>query len=170
MDKLVRGHVFVFGKNIDTDQIYPGIYVEATEMDEIKRHAMAGSAIPDLVDRFQPGDIIVADTNFGCGSSREHAVMTLKGIGVGAILAGSYGRIFYRNAINLGVPAIESKDAVNIFTTGDECEIDLSTGEIRNMTTGKTARAEPVGEYMMNILEHGGIKPMVRARLEQAAK
>ncbi|MBO5492778.1 MAG: 3-isopropylmalate dehydratase small subunit, partial [Pyramidobacter sp.] len=107
MDKLVRGHVFVFGKNIDTDQIYPGIYVEATEMDEIKRHAMAGSAIPDLVDRFQPGDIIVADTNFGCGSSREHAVMTLKGIGIGAILAGSYGRIFYRNAINLGVPALE---------------------------------------------------------------
>ena len=165
MDKLVRGHVFVFGKNIDTDQIYPGIYVEATEMDEIKRHAMAGSAIPDLVDRFQPGDIIVADTNFGCGSSREHAVMTLKGIGIGAILAGSYGRIFYRNAINLGVSAIECKDAVTIFNTGDECEIDLNSGKVTNLTTGRTAQAAPVSDYMMNILRHGGIKPMIRERL-----
>ena len=165
MNEKVRGHVFVFGKNIDTDQIYPGIYVEATEMDEIKKHAMAGSAIPDLVEHFAEGDIIVADTNFGCGSSREHAVMTLKGIGVGAILAGSYGRIFYRNAINLGVPALECKDAVTLFRTGDECEIDLLTGEVRNLTTGKTTRAEPVGDYMMNILKHGGIKPMIRERL-----
>ena len=165
MNEKVRGHVFVFGKNIDTDQIYPGIYVEATEMDEIKKHAMAGSAIPDLVERFAEGDIIVADTNFGCGSSREHAVMTLKGIGVGAILAGSYGRIFYRNAINLGVPALECKDAVTLFRTGDECEIDLMTGKVTNLTTGKTTRAEPVGDYMMNILKHGGIKPMIRERL-----
>ena len=165
MNKKVRGHVFVFGKNIDTDQIYPGIYVEATEMDEIKKHAMAGSAIPDLVERFHEGDIIVADTNFGCGSSREHAVMTLKGIGVGAILAGSYGRIFYRNAINLGVPAIECKNASAIFRTGDECEIDLTSGEVTNLTTGKTTRAEPVSDYMMNILNHGGIKPMIRERL-----
>ena len=165
MEKTIRGHVFVFGKNIDTDQIYPGIYVEATEMDEIKKHAMAGSAIPDLVERFHEGDIIVAETNFGCGSSREHAVMTLKGIGVGAILAGSYGRIFYRNAINLGVPAIECKDAAALFKTGDECEIDLATGEVTNLTTGKTTRAEPVSDYMMNILNHGGIKPMIRERL-----
>ena len=168
MDKLVRGHVFVFGKNIDTDQIYPGIYVEATEMDEIKRHAMAGSAIPDLVDRFQPGDIIVADTNFGCGSSREHAVMTLKGIGIGAILAGSYGRIFYRNAINLGVPALECKEAVNLFKTGDECEIDLERGTVKNLTAGTSARFEPVGDYMMNILQHGGIKPMIKEALKKA--
>ena len=166
METTIRGHVFVFGKNIDTDQIYPGIYVEATEMDEIKKHAMAGSAIPDLVERFHEGDIIVAESNFGCGSSREHAVMTLKGIGVGAILAASYGRIFYRNAINLGVPAIECKDAAAIFSTGDECEIDLSSGEVKNLTTGKTVRAEPVGEYMMNILQHGGIKPMIRERLQ----
>ncbi|MBP5211280.1 MAG: 3-isopropylmalate dehydratase small subunit [Pyramidobacter sp.] len=166
MEKTIRGHVFVFGKNIDTDQIYPGIYVEATEMDEIRKHAMAGSAIPDLVERFHEGDIIVAETNFGCGSSREHAVMTLKGIGVGALLAASYGRIFYRNAINLGVPAIECKDAAAIFRTGDECEIDLTTGEVTNLTAGKTTRAEPVGEYMMNILQHGGIKPMIRERLQ----
>ena len=166
MEKTIRGHVFVFGKNIDTDQIYPGIYVEATEMDEIRKHAMAGSAIPDLVERFHEGDIIVAETNFGCGSSREHAVMTLKGIGVGALLAASYGRIFYRNAINLGVPAIECKDAAAIFRTGDECEIDLTTGKVTNRTAGKTTRAEPVGEYMMNILQHGGIKPMIRERLQ----
>ncbi|MBQ8089451.1 MAG: 3-isopropylmalate dehydratase small subunit, partial [Pyramidobacter sp.] len=97
----------------------------------------------------------------------EHAVMTLKGIGVGAILAGSYGRIFYRNAINLGVPALECKDAVSLFKTGDECEIDLVSGTVTNLTTGKTAQAEPVSDYMMNILRHGGIKPMIREQLEK---
>ena len=168
MNKTARGRVFVFGKNVDTDQIYPGIYVEATEMDEIKKHALAGSAIPNLVELFHEGDIIVADTNFGCGSSREHAVMTLKGIGAGAILAGSYGRIFYRNAINLGVPAIECKDAAAIFKTGDECEINFATGKVTNLTTGETAQSEPVSEYMMNILQNGGIKPMIRAQLERA--
>lgn len=167
MSDKIRGHVFVFGKNVDTDQIYPGIYVEATEMDEIKRHVMACSAIPDLVERFHEGDIIVAGTDFGCGSSREHAVMTLKGIGVGALLAASYGRIFYRNAVNPGVPVLECANAAEIFSPGDECEIDLASGTVTKLTTEAVTRTEPVGEYGKNILEHGGLKPMIRALLEK---
>ena len=106
MKTIAEGTAYLFGNNIDTDQIYPGKYVELTEMEDIRKHAMSGSEEPDLATFFQPGDIIVAGTNFGCGSSREHAAMTLKGIEVGAILAESFGRIFYRNAINLGIPAI----------------------------------------------------------------
>ena len=168
MQEKASGRVFVFGKNVDTDQIYPGIYVEATEMEEIKKHALAGSAIPDLVDRFTPGDIIIAETNFGCGSSREHAVMTLKGIGAGAVIAESFGRIFYRNAINLGLPAITCKGAAALFKTGDEAEIDFATGKLTNLTTGASVQSDPVTEYMKNILENGGIKPMIRAQLSKA--
>ena len=109
MKTIAEGTAYLFGNNIDTDQIYPGKYVELTEMEDIRKHAMSGSEEPDLATFFQPGDIIVAGTNFGCGSSREHAAMTLKGIEVGAILAESFGRIFYRNAINLGIPAITSQ-------------------------------------------------------------
>lgn len=109
LEKFI-GKVYVFGNNIDTNQIYPGKYVEYTEIEDIKKFAMSGSEIPNLAEIFNIGDIIVGGTNFGCGSSREHAVMTLKRIGVGAILAESFARIFYRNAINLGVPALTCKD------------------------------------------------------------
>lgn len=94
MEKVMKGKAWKFGNNIDTDQIYPGIYVELTEMEDIKKHALSGSAEPKFADEVQPGDIVVAGTNFGCGSSREHAAMTLKGAGVGAVLAESFGRIF----------------------------------------------------------------------------
>lgn len=95
MEKVMKGKAWKFGNNIDTDQIYPGIYVELTEMEDIKKHALSGSAEPKFADEVQPGDIVVAGTNFGCGSSREHAAMTLKGAGVGAVLAESFGRIFF---------------------------------------------------------------------------
>ena len=165
MEKTAKGTAYVFGNNIDTDQIYPGKYVEYTEMEDIKKYAMSGSEIPDFAEVFQPGDIIVGGTNFGCGSSREHAVMTLKGVGVGAIIAESFARIFYRNAINLGVPAITCKGIGSFFRRGDRAEIDFETGIITNLTTGKSTKAEPVGDYMMNILQSGGIKPMIRAQL-----
>ena len=165
MEKTAKGTAYVFGNNIDTDQIYPGKYVEYTEMEDIRKYAMSGSEIPDFAKVFRPGDIIVGGTNFGCGSSREHAVMTLKGVGVGAILAESFARIFYRNAINLGVPAITCKGIGSFFRRGDRAEIDFETGIITNLTTGKTTKAEPVGDYMMNILQSVGIKPMIRAQL-----
>lgn len=167
MDTIIKGAVYVFGDNIDTDQIYPGKYVEYTELDDIRKYAMSGSEIPNLAQIFRAGEIIVGGTNFGCGSSREHAVMTLKGIGVGAILAESFGRIFYRNAINLGVAAITCKGVNKIFKRGDTAEINLVSGKITNLTTGETAQAEPIGEYMMNILKSDGIKPMIKESLLQ---
>ncbi|MBR1589635.1 MAG: 3-isopropylmalate dehydratase small subunit [Acidaminococcaceae bacterium] len=167
MNTIAAGTAYVFGNNIDTDQIYPGKYVELTEMEDIRQHAMSGGEEPELVKVFRPGDIIVAGTNFGCGSSREHAAMTLKGIAVGAILAESFGRIFYRNAINLGIPAITCKGIHSLVKRGDKVRIDFTTGEIINETTGATAKAEPMNEYMMSILQNGGIKPMIRKMLEK---
>ena len=163
--KAVQGKAYVFGNNIDTDQIYPGKYVEYTELEDIKRFAMSGSAQPDLVKVFQPGDIIVGGTNFGCGSSREHAAMTLKGIGVGAILAESFGRIFYRNAINLGLPAITCKGVSKAIQLDDEVRVDFTSGTITNLRTGAVLSAEPMNAYMESILEKGGIKPLIRAQL-----
>ncbi len=162
MKNTIKGIAYLFGNNIDTDQIYPGKYVEFTEMEDIKKYAMSGSSQPDFVRRFTAGDIIVGGTNFGCGSSREHAAMTLKGIGVGAILAESFARIFYRNAINLGIPAITCNGIHNIVHQGDELSIDFPTGIIKNITTRETAHSEPMNDYMMNILQNGGIKPMIR--------
>ena len=167
MEKTARGIAYVFGNNVDTDQIYPGKYVEYTEMEDIRKYAMSGSELPDFAKVFKPGDIIVGGTNFGCGSSREHAVMTLKGVGAGAILAESFARIFYRNAINLGLPAITCKGISKFFQQGDAAEIDFETGIITNRTTGKTIQAEPVGDYMMNILQSGGIKPMIKAKMSE---
>ena len=141
MKTKVRGKAFVFGKNIDTDQIYPGRFVEYTDVEDIKKYAMYG-ADESFVKNFDPGDIIVAGTNFGCGSSREHAAITLKAVGAGAVLAESFGRIFFRNAINLGVPVITCSEITKIIA------------------------AVPMSPYIMNILQSGGIKPMIKAMQE----
>ena len=114
-----------------------------------------------FVKNFDPGDIIVAGTNFGCGSSREHAAITLKAVGAGAVLAESFGRIFFRNAINLGCSEI-----TKIIAEGDEVEVDIEAGIIKNLTTGATAAAVPMSPYIMNILQSGGIKPMIKAMQE----
>lgn len=167
METRFEGKAFVFGKNIDTDQIYPGRFVELTEVEDIKKYAMYG-ADEEFTKKFVAGDIIVADTNFGCGSSREHAAITLKAVGVGAVIAESFGRIFFRNAINLGIPAIVCKGIAGYVADGDKLSVDLNSGEIKNLTTGKTFKAVPLSSYIMNILEHGGIKPMLKA--EQDAK
>jgi 3-isopropylmalate/(R)-2-methylmalate dehydratase small subunit len=164
MEKIVRGKAFVFGANIDTDQIYPGRYLELTDPKEVGKHALEG-ADPNLVKEFKPGDIIVASTNFGCGSSREQAVITLKAIEVGAILADSFARIFYRNAINLGIPVVICPKIHGIVKKGDVLRVDLATGQVINETTGAKAQAQPFSEYVMRILEHGGIKELVRRQV-----
>ena len=168
METVISGKAYVFGHNIDTDQIYPGRYVEYTDAADVKKYAMAGSAEPDLAKTFTPGELIVAGRNFGCGSSREHAAITLKEIGVGAIVAESFGRIFYRNAINLGIPVVVCKGIASAVQKGDRVRIDLTGGVVENETTGETKQAEPMSEYVMHILTSGGIKPMIRA--QQAAK
>lgn len=163
MKKQLQGTAFTFGKNIDTDQIYPGRFVELTEVDDIKKYAMYG-ADENFTNKFLPGDIIVADTNFGCGSSREHAAITLKAVGAGAIIAESFGRIFFRNAINLGISVIVCKGISKIVNNGDNVGVDLTTGTIINYSTNQTIKAVPMSDYIMNILEHGGIKPMLKAQ------
>ena len=167
METRFEGKAFVFGKNIDTDQIYPGRFVELNEVEDIKKYAMYG-ADEEFTQKFVAGDIIVADTNFGCGSSREHAAITLKAVGVGAVIAESFGRIFFRNAINLGSPAVACTGRAGYVADGDELSVDLNSGEIKNLTTGKTFKALPMSSYIMNILEPGGLKPMLKA--EQDAK
>ncbi|VBB09722.1 aconitase/3-isopropylmalate dehydratase swivel [Lucifera butyrica] len=164
MEKTVRGSAFVFAENIDTDQIYPGRFVELTDVEDVAKHAMEG-ADPSFVKEFKKGDIIVASTNFGCGSSREHAAITLKAVGVGAILAESFARIFYRNAINLGIPAIVCPGISKLVSKGDVLRVDIETGKVTNETTGAVAQAQPMSDYVMNILASGGIKPMIRQQL-----
>ena len=167
MQKVLKGKAFVYGANIDTDQIYPGRCLDLTDPDQVAKHAMEG-ADPNFVKEVQPGDLIVASTNFGCGSSREHAAVTLKTAGVGAILADSFGRIFYRNVINLGVPLIVCPGISKIVKRGDVLTVDMTTGKVVNETTGASAQAQPLSEYVMNILESGGIKPMIKKQYGQA--
>lgn len=163
---VIKGKAFVFGKNIDTDQIYPSRFVECTEIEDIKKYAMFG-VDEEFTEKFAAGDIIVADTNFGCGSSREHAAMTLKGVQVGAIIAESFGRIFYRNAINLGIPALTCKGISKAVKNNDELSVDLKNGVIKNITTGEELSVVPMSPYIMNILQSGGIKPMIKAMVEK---
>lgn len=165
MKTLVEGKAFVFGKNIDTDQIYPGIFVQYTEIEDIKKYALCG-ADPEFVNKFKVGDIIVAGTNFGCGSSREHAAICLKAVGASAIIAESFGRIFFRNAINLGLTVITCKGITEIINEGDKVKVDIESGEIINLTTGATKKAIALSPYVMNILQSGGIKPMMKKMQE----
>jgi 3-isopropylmalate/(R)-2-methylmalate dehydratase small subunit len=161
MEKMIKGKAFVYGPNIDTDQIYPGRFLDKTDPEDVAKHAMEG-ADPGFRAEFSKGDIIVASTNFGCGSSREHAAVTLKAVGVGAIVADSFGRIFYRNAINLGVPLLICPEISKIVKKGDVLSIDMGTGKIVNETNGQSATAQPLIGYVMNILESGGIKPLIK--------
>jgi len=164
MKTIVEGHAHVFGDNLDTDQIYPGQYLELVEIEDIRQHAMQG-ADPDFIKTFRPGDIIIAGNNFGCGSSREQAVTTLVAAGAGAIIAQSFARIFYRNAINLGLPLLVCPDIKTQASTGDAIKIDIEHGIIHNQTSKKTLVAEPLSGYVLEILEKGGIKRLVKEQL-----
>ena len=164
MEQIVKGKAFVFGANIDTDQIYPGRYLELTDPKEVGKHALEG-ADPNLVEEFRPGDILVASTNFGCGSSREQAAIALKTIGAGAILADSFARIFYRNAINLGIPLLVCPQIHERVNKGNMLRVNLITGEVINESTGGRAQAQPLSDYVMKILENGGIKPLIRKQI-----
>ena len=166
MNKEIRGKAFVFGANIDTDQIYPGRYLELTDPADVGKHAMEG-ADPSFGKEFQPGDIVVASTNFGCGSSREHAAVTLKAVEVGVILSESFGRIFYRNAVNLGIPVLVCPGIQRMVKKGDIVKVDLGAGRVWNETTGVACQAQPLSEYVMKILESGGIKPLIKSQYGQ---
>jgi 3-isopropylmalate/(R)-2-methylmalate dehydratase small subunit len=161
MNGIVIGRAFVYGANIDTDQIYPGGYLDLTDPERVAEHAME-RVDPDFVKEVKPGDMIVAGTNFGCGSSREHAAVTVKASGIAAVLAESFARIFYRNAINLGLPLLVCPGIAKLVKRGDLLSVDLTTGKVINQTTGASVTAQPLSAYVMAILESGGIKPMIR--------
>lgn len=151
--KEIKGKVWKFGDNIDTDVIIPGRYLRTFSLDELASHAMEG-VDPEFAKKVEKGDIVVADENFGCGSSREQAPVVIKHAGVSAVIAKSFARIFYRNAINVGLPVIAADIDAD---ENDILKIDLSEGVVYNLTTGKSFKIEPFKEFMLDILANGGL-------------
>ncbi|MCX5642002.1 MAG: 3-isopropylmalate dehydratase small subunit [Candidatus Omnitrophica bacterium] len=152
----LQGKTWKFGDNINTDLIIPARYMTAYEAAELGKHCME-DADPEFSKKVQPGDIIVAGENFGCGSSREHAVLALKGAGISAIIAKSFARIFFRNAINTGLPIIESPEAAIAIKEGAEIVIDLTTGRIENLTENQHFAIKEFPEFLTKIVENGGL-------------
>ena len=151
-----QGHVFKYPDNVDTDVIIPARYLNTSDAKELAKHCME-DIDTEYVKKVQPGDIMVAGWNFGCGSSREHAPLVIKTCGTGCVIAKSFARIFYRNAINIGMPILECEQAAEEIQPGDEVAIDFDTGVITNITTGKTYQAEPFPEFIQNIIKKGGL-------------
>ena len=151
-----QGHVFKYGDNVDTDVIIPARYLNTANAQELAKHCME-DIDTEYVKKVQPGDIMVAGWNFGCGSSREHAPLVIKTCGTGCVIAKSFARIFYRNAINIGMPILECEAAAQEIQPGDEVSIDFDTGVITNITAGKTYQAEPFPEFIQNIIRKGGL-------------
>ena len=163
METVITGTALVVGNNIDTDIIYPGRFLELTDPGEIGSHCLAGLS-EDIAPNFPKGGIVVAGTNFGCGSSREHAPIALIHMGAGAVLADSFARIFFRNAINLGLPVIVCKGIAAHVKDGQTLRLDRTAGTVTIAETGEVLPAEALGEKAMEILSAGGIKPLMRAR------
>jgi len=160
-----RGKVHKYGDHIDTDQIIPARYLVSTDEKFLASHCME-VADPDFVNRVKPGDIMVAGVNFGCGSSREHAPISIKASGISCIIAKSFARIFFRNSINRALPVLECPEAVDATDAGDEVEVDLATGTIRNLTKGKEFKAKPFEPFMMELLQAGGLIEYTKKRLQ----
>jgi 3-isopropylmalate dehydratase small subunit len=153
--------VWRVGDHINTDQIIPVRYNVTTDRAQLARHCLCEHR-PDFATDVRPGDVLVAGRNFGCGSSREHAAVALKATGVSAIIAGSFARIFYRNAINIGLPVLISPEAAAALADGDEISVETATGAIHDLTRGRVFQAEPLPEFVQRIVEAGGIIPLVR--------
>jgi len=151
----INGKVWTFGKDIDTDLIIAARYLNTSVPEELAKHVME-DADPEFVEKMSVGDVIVADENFGCGSSREHAPIALKAAGVAAIIAPTFARIFYRNAFNMGLPIFELKEAKEI-NEGDEITINMNAGTITNNTTNKTYNFTPIPEFMQELIDAGGL-------------
>jgi 3-isopropylmalate/(R)-2-methylmalate dehydratase small subunit len=162
----MRGKAHTYGKNVDTDVIIPGKYCNIVDPVELGKHALEGLD-PEYTAKMRPGDIIVADANFGCGSSREVAPIAIRGSGTSAVIARSFARIFYRNALNIGLPIFECPEAVDGISSGDEIELDPATGVVRNLTTGKEFRAAAFPPFMQSLIEAGGLQPYVERRLAE---
>ena len=151
-----HGFVHKYGDNVDTDVIIPARYLNTASHQELAKHCMY-DIDRDFVNKVKPGDIIVANKNFGCGSSREHAPIAIKASGISCVIASTFARIFYRNAINIGLAILECDEAAREIQDGDEVEVDFDTGRISDHTTGKTYQAQPFPPFIQNIIEKGGL-------------
>ncbi len=161
---MLKGRVFKYGANVDTDTIIPARYLNVSDPAELAKHCME-DIDKDFVKNVKPGDIIMATTNFGSGSSREHAPLAIKASGVSCVIAETFARIFFRNAIDIGLPLLECPEAVDNTETGDVLEVDLSTGKIKNVTRNKEFTAKPYPEFMSQLIAAGGLIEYTKKRL-----
>jgi len=159
MESISR--VWKFGNHIDTDLIIPARFLNVSDKNELAKKCFIDIK-PDFAGSIQNGDVIIAGSNFGCGSSREHAPWSIKAAGIKVVIAKSFARIFYRNAFNIGLPILESMDAWELFEEGEQIEVDLSIGKIMNKTNGKQATANPIPGFMMNIIQAGGLVQYIK--------
>ncbi|MFQ5586659.1 MAG: 3-isopropylmalate dehydratase small subunit [Thermodesulfobacteriota bacterium] len=161
----LSGRVWKFGADIDTDRIIPARYLNTSDPAELAKHCME-DADASFAGNVKSGDIIVADKNFGCGSSREHAPIAIKASGVSCIIAKSFARIFYRNAFNMGIPILECSEAVDAVSAGDTLEVDIEGGLIVNKTRGEEYQAQPIPPFMRELLGAGGLMAWVKKRVK----
>ncbi len=161
---MMKGKAHIFGDDIDTDAIIPARYLITSDPDELAKHVME-DADPDFPSKMQRGDLIVAQKNFGCGSSREHAPIAIKGAGISCVIARSFARIFYRNAFNMGLPIFESDEAADKVSAGDEIEVDMDSGVIKNLTKNEEYRAAPIPPFMQELIRSGGLMESVRKKI-----
>ncbi len=164
----LKGRAWKFGADVDTDAIIPSVYLSMTDPVKLGQHCMEGLD-NEFSRKVKPGDIVVAEKNFGCGSSREHAVIALKGCGISLVIGENFARIFYRNAFNLGIPLLECPEAARSIVTGDELEVELSTGRVRNLTRSQEYHALPIPEFMQGLIRDGGLMPSIIRRLKKQA-
>ena len=163
--ETAKGKVFKYGDNVDTDVIIPASYLNVSSGEELAKYCMI-DIDADFVNNVKEGDIIVATKNFGCGSSREHAPLAIKCAGISCVIASTFARIFYRNAINIGLPILECEEAANDIDAGDTVSVDFNTGVITNETKGKTYQAEPFPEFMQRIMAAGGLVTYTKEKIE----
>jgi 3-isopropylmalate/(R)-2-methylmalate dehydratase small subunit len=167
-ENILRGRAWVFGDDVDTDLIYHNKYLGITDTKEMAQYSFEYyPGKENFAKEAKPGDIVVAGQNFGCGSSREHAVYCLKELGIPVILAESYARIYYRNAVNNGYPVLVVPDITDKVSDGDELEVNMDTGEIKNLTTGETMHGDAVTDLEKDIMAHGGLIQYLKAQAEK---
>ncbi len=159
----IKGKVWKFGSDMDTDRIIPARYLNTTDPRELAQHCMEDED-PEFAKKVRAGDMIVAEKNFGCGSSREHAPIAIKACGVSCVIARSFARIFYRNAFNTGLLILECPELVDVTETADVLEVDPSTGTIRNITKDRTFRAQPIPPFMQELISAGGLMEWIKRK------
>jgi 3-isopropylmalate/(R)-2-methylmalate dehydratase small subunit len=161
----LKGKVHKFGDDVNTDEIIPARYLNTSDPMELAKHAME-DADPEFVNKMKPGDFIVAGKNFGCGSSREHAPIALKAAGISGVIADSFARIFYRNAFNMGLAIFESPEAAAALKNGQEISVDMDSGVITDLATGKKFSSQPIPPFMQQLLADGGLMAFVKKHSE----